>query len=489
MRFDDYYDSKIYITEDNKISGWQNYVERIPILKKGVDIITRLEKEGGPDAKAYIVGGAVRDVVTGEKEPDDIDIATNVPMDKIEEIFGKSHDIGSNKDFGIVIVNYEGEDFEVAQFRSDGKSTDGRRPDSVEIVLDFETDAGRRDFTINAMGVDKNGVIYDYFDGQNDIKNRVIKFVGDPEERIEEDFIRMLRAIRFGSRLGFELSDETLKAIQGLASKISPKKKGDIRGVAGERIYKELKKMAQQEGPKFAEAILMLDKSGMLQYILPEVAKMKEFEHSVEHHPEGGVFQHTIEALRSSKVKDPIVNMGILLHDVGKVKTHELDADGKHRYFGHAQAADEIIEDIAQRFHLDNKSKKAIQFAAINHMKMHDLLKMSNSKIAQLMDDDAFDILVKVAEADAKSRGKLFDKQGWQQIMNKIDKIASTFEDRKAREAVKKVVNGRWVMELRGIKKPGPEIGRIINTVMDEILNKNININDKETIAKLIQNA
>ena len=442
MRFDDFYTSPIYITEDNQISKWQEYVDRIPMLKKGVEIIKRLEQEGGKDARAYIVGGAVRDIVTGEKEPDDIDIATNVPVDKIEEIFGKSHDIGKNKDFGIVIVTLGGEDFEVANFRSDGKYSDGRRPDSVKIEMDFKTDAGRRDFTVNAMGVDKDGNIIDYFDGQKDIKNKVIQTVGDPEQRFGEDYIRMLRAVRFGSRLGFKISDETMAAIQKLAQNITPKKNPKDKGVAGERIYKEFKKMAEQEGPKFADALEMLDKSGMLQYILPEVAKMKEFKHSVEHHPEGGVWEHTLAALRSSGSKDPLVNLGILLHDVGKTETHEFDAEGMHRYFGHAQAADKIIDVIADRFHLDNDVRKKIQFAAINHMKFAELLKMSNSKIAELMDNDAFDILVKVSEADARARGKLFDEKEWNAIMAKIAELTEKFKDRKAIEAIKKVVNG-----------------------------------------------
>lgn len=294
MRFDDFYNSPIYINEDNQISKWNEYVDRIPMLKKGVEIITRLEKEGGPDARAYIVGGAVRDIITGEKEPDDIDIATNVSVDKIEQIFGKSHDIGKNKEFGIVIVTIDGEDFEVANFRSDGKYSDGRRPDSIKIEMDFKTDAGRRDFTINAMGVDKDGNIIDYFDGQKDIKNKVIRTVGDPDQRFGEDYIRMLRAVRFGSRLGFKISDETMEAIQKLAQNISPKQPGQEKGVAGERIYKEFKKMAEQEGPKFADALEMLDKSGMLQYILPEVAKLKEFKHSVEHHPEGSYVRKII---------------------------------------------------------------------------------------------------------------------------------------------------------------------------------------------------
>lgn len=494
MRFDEYYKISVYITEDNKISGWKDYVNRIPMLKTGVEIITRLEKEGGEGAKAYIVGGAVRDIVTGEKEPDDIDIATNVPIEKIEQIFGKSHDIGANKDFGIVIVSLDGEDFEVANFRADGTYSDGRRPDSVEIVMDFKTDAGRRDFTINAMGVDKDGNILDYFDGQKAIKDKVIQTVGDPEQRFGEDYIRMLRAVRFGSRLGFQISDGTMKAIQKLASNIIPKKKKEgeskedylkRKGVSGERIYKELKKMAEQEGPKFAEAIKMLDASGMLQYILPEVVKMKEFKHAEEHHPEGDVWEHTLAALAASPAKDPIINLAILLHDVGKIKSHSISDKGLPQYIDHAKKADHLIDDIADRFALDKDTIRKIQFAAINHMKMHDFLNMSNNKIAHLMDDDAFDILVKVGEADAKSRGKLFDAKNWQDIVDKIDQLAEKYKDRKAIEAIKKVVNGRWVMDLKNLPG-GPEVGRVINQTVEWILDNNIDINDTEKIKDYI---
>ena len=495
MNYADFYNSNsdVYITESNQIQGWEDYINRIPMLKTGVKVLKKIEKEGGPKAKAYIVGGAVRDIITGEKEPDDIDIATNLTTDQVEKIFGKSHDIGKNKDFGIAIITVDGEDMEVATFRTDGTYSDGRRPDSVEIVMDFETDAGRRDFTINAMGVDAEGNVVDYFDGQKDIKNKVIQTVGDPDQRFEEDYIRMLRAVRFGSRLGFNISDGTMKAIQKLAKNITPKKKkeGESKedyakraGVAGERIFKELKKMAEQEGPKFAEAIKMLDKSGMLQYILPEVAKMKEFEHSVEHHPEGGVWEHTLAALASSQVKDPIVNLGILLHDVGKIKTHSIE-NGMHKYLQHAKAADDLIEIISQRFALDNDSTRKIQFAAANHMKMHDLLKMSNSKIAKLMDDDAFDILVKVSEADAKARGKLFDARGWQSIIDKIGELAEKYKDRNAIEAIKRVVNGRWVMELKGLKG-GPDVGNVIGQTVEWILNNNVDINDTEKIKDYI---
>jgi len=369
---------------------------------------------------------------------------------------------------------------------TDYEST-GKGADDVEIVMDFETDAGRRDFTINAMGVDKDGNVIDYFDGKKDIQDKVIKTVGDPEQRFEEDYIRMLRAVRFGSRLGFDISDETMATIQKMADKIKPKEAGQEKGIAGERIFKELKKMADQEGPKFADAIVTLDKAGLLQHIMPEVAKMKEFEHSPEHHPEGNVWAHTLAALKSNKTADPVINLGILLHDVGKIKTHTVTPEGKHQYLQHAKKADRLIDAIAERFHLPNEVTKKIQFAAANHMKIHDLLKMSPSKIAQLMDDDAFDVLVAVSEADAKARGKLFDKAQWQKVLDRIDDIAQRFEGKKARDAIKKVVNGKWVMELKGIKG-GPEVGRIINTTVDWILDNNIDINDLKKIEDFIKN-
>jgi len=163
-----------------------------------------------------------------------------------------------------------------------------------------------------------------------------------------------------------------------------------------------------------------------------------------------------------------------------------MDDEGFDRYLGHAGESDKLIDDLALRLKLDNKTKKQIQFAAMNHMKMHDLLKISNNKIAQLMDNDAFEILVKVAEADAKSRGKMFNEKEWTQIINKIGELKERFKDRKAIEAIKKVVNGRWIMDLKGLKG-GPEVGRIINQTVEWILDNNININDTEEIANFIK--
>nr|MDD5651406.1 hypothetical protein [Candidatus Nanoarchaeia archaeon] len=148
---------------------------------------------------------------------------------------------------------------------------------------------------------------------------------------------------------------------------------------------------------------------------------------------------------------------------------------------------DKLIDQIADRLKFDNETRTKIQFAAINHMKIHEFLDMSNSKIAELMNNDAFDILIKVAEADARARGKLFDDVEWQKILSKINDIAIKFKDKKAKDAVKKVVNGNWVMGLKGITKPGPEVGRIINTTVDWIIDSGIDMNDTKAIEDYIK--
>lgn len=461
--------------ENKQVTEWHKYIESNPELKAGVEILQQLEKLGG---KAYIVGGTVRDIVLG-LEPKDIDIATNVPLDIIDKNF-KAHDIGKSKDFGIVTISHNGFQFEIAQFRQDGSYSDGRRPDSVEIVMDFKDDASRRDITINSMGVDKDGNIIDFFDGMGDIKNKVIRTVGDAHLRFGEDFLRMLRVPRFASRLGFKIDPQTLGAIQ--------RSSANIKKVAAERILQELMKMAKQSGSKFADAIVILKDSGLLQHILPEVLELDAFEHSVEDHPEGNVFQHTIAALKASDVVDPIVNLGILLHDAGKAKTHTVNpVTGKHQYLGHALESANLIDTIADRLKMDNKSRESIKFAAINHMKMHSILNMKPSKIAALMDDPNWEVLKAVAYADSKARGHLFSQKDWDDTMAGLGELLGKFQGKNIGNAVKAVVNGALIKKIRPELKPGPIYGEIIAATIEWVLNNNIDINNINSIESFIK--
>jgi len=198
-------------------------------------------------------------------------------MEELSKLF-KTFDIGKSKDFGIVVVKEGGSNFEVAQFRTDGKYFDGRRPDSVQITGSFEDDAGRRDFTINAMGLNSKGEIIDHFDGKKDIKNKVLKTVGDPYKRFGEDYLRMMRLARFSSKLDFDIEPSTKKA----AKKLSP----NIPNLAPERIKDELLKSAAQSGDKFANYIKILDDLKILKHVLPEVMNLKWYRENLQFHPE-----------------------------------------------------------------------------------------------------------------------------------------------------------------------------------------------------------
>jgi len=266
---------KRYLIEAREqLKDWQSYIRRNKELQAGVSILNKINRA---KYKAYIVGGSVRDIILGNLKPHDVDIATNMPMEELGRMF-KTYDIGKSKDFGIVTIKHGGHDFEIAQFRNDGTYFDGRRPESVTITGKFKEDVERRDFTINAMGINAKGEIIDYFDGKRDIQNKILKTVGDPYKRFGEDYLRMMRLARFSSKLGFDIEGETEKAAQKLSH--------NIAGLAPERIKDELMKSASQSGEKFAEYIIKLDKLKLLKHILPEVMNLKWFRENLQHHPE-----------------------------------------------------------------------------------------------------------------------------------------------------------------------------------------------------------
>lgn len=458
------------IEEEENIERWNDYLMSEPMLRHAVEILEDIEKKG---FKAYIVGGCVRDIILGKK-PKDIDIATNLDMSALEQMYNVK-DIGKSKDFGIVTVKKGGFNYEIARFRSDGKYSDGRRPDTVKVSQTFEEDAKRRDFTINSMGIDSRGNIIDYFDGRKDIKNKLIRTVGNPNDRFREDFLRMMRCIRFSSRLGFKIDPETEKAIK--------LNKDNIKKIAPERIKDELVKIASESGDKFANAIITLDKVGILDIILPEVVKMKQFEQNVEHHPEGTVFQHTLESLRKNNLKDPILNLSILLHDVGKIKTYKFTTSKGHTYHGHAEAGKELVDDIANRLKLSNKERKTILFVVVNHMRLHKAMEMKPSKVVKLVSDENWEILKAATYCDKAARGKIFDKKKWEDTLEYIENIKRKWGEKVVNNTIK-LVDGSKVMKLTGLK-PGKMVGQIINQVTKKILDAGIkgSLIDKEIIS------
>jgi tRNA nucleotidyltransferase/poly(A) polymerase len=443
------------------LKSWKKFVASNKELAAGVKVLETINKAG---FKAYIVGGSVRDIILGNLKPHDIDIATNAPMDVLKRMF-KTHEIGKSQDFGIVTAVVGSFVFEVAQFRQDGKYKDGRRPESVTITGSFEDDAARRDFTINAMGINAKGEIMDYFDGKRDIQNKILRTVGDPRERFGEDYLRMLRAPRFASKLSLDIEKGTEKAIQKLST--------NIKGLSPERIRDEVLKAASQSGDKFAEYIVQLDKLKLLRFILPEVLNLKWFRENLQHHPEtrkkgGTVYAHVLAALRKSNTADPIANLAILLHDVGKGVTFS-QQEGLPKYMKHAGASVKLVMDIAKRLKMSNKDRDALIFAVGNHMKFHHILDMRPAKIAKLVADDNWDVLVAVGYADEYSRGNVFKNAGeFEKIVAKAIKIKEKFGLKKVNNQIK-LVDGNHVMNITGLK-PGIKVGEIIRKTTEWIM-------------------
>ena len=454
---------------------WQHHLQNSKVMEAALDVLKTI----APHGEAYIVGGAVRDLLMN-KTPDDVDIATNLTPEEIEQIFPQHYDIGANKEFGIAVVKHMGFDFEIATYRKDIYQTSkGFGASGTRHTKSFSDDVSRRDLTINGLGLDKDGNIIDFVGGEKDITNQVIRTIGDPDLRFEEDFVRMLRAIRFASRMGFKIDPKTGESIKRHSEYIAQ--------ITPERIFKELKKMAEQGGNQFADAILMLKEYGLLKYILPEVEALQHIPHSLEKHPEGAnVLDHIISALRQSKAADAIINLSILLHDIGKLITHGVDEKGAHSYFNHTEKAMDLIDRISDRLKLDNTTRNAIKFAALNHMKFAGIENMRPQKILDLMSSPYWDVLLKTAEAGAKSRVGLYHPEDWSVLISTLDALKTKYsDDSDPLKAIRKVINGDLVMKTLGIP-PSKQVGEIITNVINLFVEKNIDLTNQDEIKKLI---
>ena len=321
--------------------------------------------------QAYLAGGCVRDLLL-QREPADYDIATSAMPTQVMEIFPDTYAVGAQ--FGVVLVPLPEEPYakkdntvlpksravEVATFRSDLGYSDGRRPDEVRFSQDPRQDVARRDFTINGMMLDPlSGEVLDFVGGRNDLAAKLIRAIGDPERRFAEDKLRMLRAVRFAARFEYEIEAETLSAIQRLAC--------ETPAVSRERVRDELTKMLTEGHAQ--RAFLLLDESGLLKEVLPEISAMKGVEQPPEFHPEGDVFAHTLLLLENLPHPcPPTLAWGALLHDVGKPATFRVAPD-RIRFDNHVDVGVKIAEDICGRLRFSNHDATQVLALVDNHMR------------------------------------------------------------------------------------------------------------------------
>jgi len=360
--------------------------------------IARTLREHG--YSAYLVGGCVRDLLLN-REPADYDVATSATPQEVMRIFPQTFAVGAQ--FGVVLVpvrrdNHDGERdnyaIEVATFRSDGAYSDGRHPDQVQFSQDARMDVQRRDFTINGLLLDPDTrEVLDYVGGREDLKQGIIRTIGEAHHRFAEDKLRMLRAVRFAARFGYAIADQIFAAIRELAPQ--------IHQVSHERVRDEILKMLTEGHAR--RAFELLDQTNLLEQVLPEIKKMQGVAQPPQYHPEGDVWIHTLMLLEGLPAGCPkTLALGALLHDVGKPPTFRVAPD-RIRFDGHAEIGTKMAAEICRRFRLSNDDADQVLSLVANHMRFGDVQRMKDSTLKRFFRLPGFDQHLELHRLDCQS--------------------------------------------------------------------------------------
>ncbi|MEI8289528.1 MAG: CCA tRNA nucleotidyltransferase [Verrucomicrobiota bacterium] len=350
------------------------------------EIVARLQRAG---FAAFWVGGCVRDFLIG-REAQDFDIATDARPEQVEKLFRKTIPVG--KKFGVMVVVEGGHQFQVATFRAEADYRDGRRPETV-VFANAGADAARRDFTVNGLFYDPlTEKIHDWVGGEKDLRARIIRTIGAPEERFGEDHLRMLRAVRFAAQLDFAIGPPTFAAIRRLAPK--------IKSISAERVRDELLKIFAP--PHAARGLVLLRESGLLEHVLPELSATVHCEQSPDFHPEGSVFNHIrlmLEQLPPAAAA--ALPWAVLLHDIAKPVTAERDEEtGRIHFYGHEKVGAEMAETILQRLRFPNKQTEEIVACVRHHMQFKDVRQMRKATLRRLLLRETFPLELELHRLD-----------------------------------------------------------------------------------------
>ena len=396
---------------------------------------------------AYIVGGAVRDMVMG-RIPHDLDITTSATPEEVEKLFEHTVPVGAA--FGVMLVILQGIEFEVATYREERDYEDGRRPETLRFSKTVQEDVARRDFTVNALLYDvARCEIVDLTGGVEDLHKGVLRTIGNARERFSEDYLRMLRAVRFTVRFGFEMDPELREAIRSLAQK--------TRFLSRERIRDELNKMLC--GPHPEKAVELLSDTGLLEVILPDVQAMKGVEQDARFHPEGDVFVHTMLMLSHIRIPSVELCWAVLLHDVGKKECRTEDPDGCSHFYGHEDRGADMTEEILRDFKHPADVIKRVTQAVRYHMRFASVQKMREAKLRRLIVDSNFLLELELHRLDCISCHGFMDN-----YLYLIDKLALLRENREE-TLPKALLNGHDLIR-RGVP-PGRRIGQLLRLLAD----------------------
>lgn len=409
--------------------------------------------------QAFLVGGCVRDLLLG-REPADFDVSTDATPGQVIALFPKSVAVGAQ--FGVIVVPEAEHKVEVATFRSDIGSADGRHPEDVVFSSSPEQDVQRRDFTINGLLMrHDNGAILDFIGGQDDLRAGTIRAIGEPSLRFAEDKLRLLRAVRFSARFAFPIEPATFDAIRLYAQEVDQ--------VSAERIREELTRMLTEGAAK--RAFQLLDESGLLKQLLPEVAIMKGVAQPPQYHPEGDVWTHTLLMLEGLPAgSSGTLAWGILLHDVGKPPTFRpvSETGDRIRFDGHVDVGVRLAEAICRRLKFSNEDSAQILALIANHMRFIDVRKMRRSTLKRFIRQPHFDEHLALHRLDCLSSHRRLDA---------YDFLRQTLQETPPEE----IRPARWLtgndLQTLGYL-PGPLFNQMLHSLEDAQLEGLINSRD-----------
>ena len=434
-------------------------------IHENAEILLRTLNSKGYDA--YLVGGCVRDAIMG-KNPHDWDICTSALPEEVKEAFPNYHVIETGLQHGTVTILINRVPFEVTSYRTEGVYKDNRRPSEVHFVKDLKEDLARRDFTVNALAYHPDEGIIDYFNGIKDIENRVLRSVGNPNERFEEDALRILRALRFASRLGFNISKDLEKAIH--------EKKSLLQHISQERIYSEFVSILSGDNV----VSILLSYRDVIAIFIPEIVSCFDYPQHNPYH-QYDVYRHSIESV--GLVENGIVlRLTMFFHDIGKPQRHTTDEEGIDHFYQHSEVSVDITRKILKRLKIDNETKKDVlelilyHDASISEKKiLRWLNRLGERQLYQLLKVKRADIL---AQADYKRTERLLELD---ELKSAIDHI---IENGNCFSLQQLAIDGRDLIAL-GVSE-GVAIGKILNQLLEMVLNEEI-INDKEVLSSEVK--
>ena len=434
-------------------------------LPEDVKAILHTLQEAGYEA--YAVGGCIRDSLLGRR-PDDWDITTSAKPQETKALFGKTIDTGIQH--GTVTVMRHGRGYEVTTYRVDGEYEDGRHPKEVTFTASLKEDLKRRDSTVNAMAYNEKEGLVDLFGGRQDLEQKIIRCVGEANERFEEDALRIMRAVRFSAQLGFSIEERTKEAIRGHAER--------LRQVSAERIQVELTKLVISPNPDF---LRIAWETGITAVVLPEFDRLMEQPQNNPHHC-FSVGEHTLHAMQAVR-PDKCLRLCLLLHDVAKPDCLTTDAEGIDHFHGHAQKGERMAAQILKRLRYDNHTTELVS----RLVKWHDVAiapeKKAVRRAASRMGKELFPLILEVKAADlaAQSDYQRAEKREW------LERLRSLYEEIE-REGdcltIKDLaVDGRDLIQA-GIT-PGPQLGRTLQEFLEIVL-EDPEKNTKEYLLSLL---